>query len=104
MLAVDNTSRQTFGGQSAKLEQGVIKIILPGLDVAQQSPCLAIPIFFLDGDERYTTLQQLLSAMVDSGSLSHNVSVPGVIFITDFMTNIKFGAVQSVQSCRHESK
>jgi hypothetical protein len=78
VLAVDNTSRQTFGGHSAKLEQGVIKIILPGFDAAQQSPFLAIPIFFMDGDEKYSTLQQLLKNMVDSGSLSNSVTIPGV--------------------------
>lgn len=49
VLAIDNTSRTHFSGHSSKLEQAVIKIILPGIDSAQQSPCLAIPIFFMEG-------------------------------------------------------
>jgi hypothetical protein len=53
VLAMDNTSRQNLGGVGLKLEQAVIKIILPGVPTAQQSPALAIPIFFMDGVKRY---------------------------------------------------
>lgn len=49
VLAMDNTSRKDFSELSMKLEQAVIKIVLPGIKSAQQSPTLAIPIFFMDG-------------------------------------------------------
>jgi hypothetical protein len=49
VLALDNTSRSEFGQFIMKLEQAVIKIVLPGIESAQQSPTLAIPIFFMDG-------------------------------------------------------
>jgi phosphatidylserine/phosphatidylglycerophosphate/cardiolipin synthase-like enzyme len=85
VLAIDNTSRQNFGGYSKKLEQAVIKIILPGINSAQQSLALAMPVFFMDGDESYTSLQKVLTAMVQESFKSH-VQVPnkdseGKIFI-----------------------
>jgi hypothetical protein len=49
VLAIDNTSRQVFSGATKKLEQGCIKIVLPFVKSAQQSPSLAIPIFFFEG-------------------------------------------------------
>jgi hypothetical protein len=75
VLAIDNTSRSNFAGQSLKLEQAVIKIVLPGIDSAQQSPCLAIPIFFMEGDETYVSLQKVLGSMLNE-SLTKQVHVP----------------------------
>jgi hypothetical protein len=49
VLAVDNTSRQVFSGCTLKLEQGCVKIVLPLVKSAQQSPSMAIPIFFFEG-------------------------------------------------------
>jgi hypothetical protein len=49
VLAIDNTTRTMFDDWVAKLEQAAIKILLPGIDNAQQSPALAIPIFFMEG-------------------------------------------------------
>jgi hypothetical protein len=49
VLAIDNTTRTLFDDWVAKLEQAAIKILLPGIDNAQQSPALAIPIFFIKG-------------------------------------------------------
>lgn len=76
VIAIDNTSRQTFSGQTVKLEQAVLKIIIPGVKSAQQSPCLAIPIFFMEGDETYSALHKILNQMVDSGSLTNTVQIP----------------------------
>jgi hypothetical protein len=50
VLAIDNTSRQVFVGITTKLEQGCIKLLLPYVKHAQQSPSLAIPIFFMEGE------------------------------------------------------
>jgi hypothetical protein len=44
---------------------------------AQQSPYLAIPIFFMEGDETLTALQQMLNDMVGE-SLKDTVKVPGL--------------------------
>jgi hypothetical protein len=49
VLAIDNTSRQVFSGAAKKLEQGCIKIVIPFVKSAQQSPSSAIPIFFSEG-------------------------------------------------------
>jgi hypothetical protein len=49
VLAIDNTSRPEFDGELAKLEQAVFKVVLPGIQSAQQSPRMATPIFFLEG-------------------------------------------------------
>jgi hypothetical protein len=51
VLAIDNHSRHNFGGHSKKLEQAVIKIVLPDIDSAQQSNALAIPIFSKRGNK-----------------------------------------------------
>lgn len=48
-IAMDNASRRLFDCSSAKYEQGVIKILLPRLNSAQQSPILAIPVFLMEG-------------------------------------------------------
>jgi hypothetical protein len=56
VLAIDNHSLHDVGGHSKKLEQAVIKIVLPDIDSAQQSNALAIPIFFMDGDEKHASL------------------------------------------------
>jgi hypothetical protein len=53
----------------------VIKIVLPDIDSAQQSNALAIPIFFMDGDETYASLQKVLTAMLNE-SLKKQVLVP----------------------------
>jgi hypothetical protein len=45
VLAVDNTTCTMFHDWVVKLEQVAIKICLPGIDNAQQSPALAIPSF-----------------------------------------------------------
>jgi hypothetical protein len=45
VLAIDNTSRQNFGGVSFKLEQAVIKIVLPGIDSAYSPMPLPSPYF-----------------------------------------------------------
>jgi hypothetical protein len=50
VLAIDNTSRQVFAGITTKLEQGCIKLLLPHVKHALQSPSLAIPIFFMEGE------------------------------------------------------
>lgn len=75
VLAIDNHSRHNFGGHSKKLEQAVIKIVLPDIDSAQQSNALAIPIFFMDGDETYASLQKVLTALLNE-SLKKQVQVP----------------------------
>jgi hypothetical protein len=75
VLAIDNHSRHNFGGHSEKLEQAVIKIVLPDIDSVQQSNALAIPIFFMDGDETYASLQKVLTAMLNE-SLKKQVLVP----------------------------
>jgi hypothetical protein len=75
VVAIDNTSRQQFDGRACKLEQAVINIILPDIDSAQQSPCLAIPIFFMEGEESYSSLQKALGEMVNT-SLKGEVNVP----------------------------
>jgi hypothetical protein len=75
VLAIDNRSRHNFGGHSKKLEQAVIKIVLPDIDSAQRSNALAIPIFFMDGDETYASLQKVLTAMLNE-SLKEQVLVP----------------------------
>jgi hypothetical protein len=49
VLAIDNTSRQVFVGIT-KLEQGCVKLLLPYVKHAQQSPSLAIPICFMEGE------------------------------------------------------
>jgi hypothetical protein len=72
VLAIDNSGRQTFAGQSLKLEQAVIKLVLPGIIFAQQSCALAIPILFMEGTE--TSLQQELGVMIGK-SLRGEVSV-----------------------------
>jgi hypothetical protein len=54
VLAVDNHSRTVFSEALCKLEQAVIKILLPGINSAQQSPALAIPIFFMEGMSTHT--------------------------------------------------
>jgi hypothetical protein len=50
VLAIDNTSRQVFVGITTKLEQGCVKLLLPHVKHAQQSPSLAIPVFFMEGE------------------------------------------------------
>jgi transcriptional regulatory protein LevR len=75
VLAIDNHSRHNFGGHCKKLEQAVIKIVLPDIDSAQQSNALAIPIFFMDGNETYVSLQKVLTALLNE-SLKKQVQVP----------------------------
>ena len=52
ILSMDNTTRQMFDGRSCKVEQGVLKIFLPLVGTAQQSPYMAIPIFLLEGEKQ----------------------------------------------------
>jgi hypothetical protein len=75
VLAIDNTARANFGGVSLKLEQVVIKIMLPGIDSAQQSPALAIPILFMEGDETYASLKKVQTEQMGM-SLKRLVDVP----------------------------
>jgi hypothetical protein len=49
VLAIDNTSRQIFVGITTNLEQDCIKLLLPHVKHAQQSPSLAIP-FLKEGE------------------------------------------------------
>jgi hypothetical protein len=65
VFAIDNHSRHNLGGHGKKLEQAVIKIVFPDIDSAQQSNSLAIPIFFMDGDETYASLQKELTALLN---------------------------------------
>jgi hypothetical protein len=50
VLAIDNTSRQLLNGTTSKLEQACIKVVLPYVDCPQQSPSMAMPIFFMEGE------------------------------------------------------
>lgn len=56
-FAADNTSAGQFDGCVLKIEQVVIKILLPGVDSAQQSPFLSIPLAVMDGALRCLALQ-----------------------------------------------
>lgn len=76
-LAIDNTARPVFDGSTRKLEQAVIKVLVPGVDSAQQSHTLAMPIFFMDGDETYDSLKTILQEMASTKSLSNSVEVDG---------------------------
>lgn len=75
VLAIDNTSRQNFVAMCLKLEQAVIKIILPGIESAQQSPALAIPIFFMEGDETYVSLHKVVTKQMRE-NFKKQVDVP----------------------------
>jgi ribosomal protein L25 (general stress protein Ctc) len=50
VLAIDNTSRQLFNRCTSKLEQACIKVVLPYVDRPQQSPSMAMPILFMEGE------------------------------------------------------
>jgi hypothetical protein len=50
VIGIGNTSRHIFAGIATTLEQGCIKLLLPHVKHAQQSPSLAIPICFLEGE------------------------------------------------------
>ena len=48
-LQIDGTSLPRFNGTTLKIEQGVCKLILPGVASPQQSPSMSIPLFLLQG-------------------------------------------------------
>lgn len=60
VIGADNHSRQIFDGRVVKSEIGMLKILLPVTDSAQQSCCLAIPVFMHEGELTLLVIAGLL--------------------------------------------
>ena len=70
ILALDNTSRILFGGDSSKVEQGAAKLFVQGTGVNQHSPYLAPPLFLCKGAyRRHSSLVQQSCRRVSSVKL-----------------------------------
>jgi hypothetical protein len=77
LFSADNTSRPLFNGSLAKIEQGILKILLPGVEGPQQAPFLTIPVFFHEGDETYRSISYVMEKMMESDGLGRVVNVEG---------------------------
>lgn len=66
-MAVYNSSRRAFAVYMLRLELGVWKVVIEGIDGSQQHPQTALPAFMYEGDEGHESLKVVFEEMKRQG-------------------------------------
>lgn len=75
-IQADNCSVVNFGGFAQKLEQGILRVLLPLKDQPQQSPAHNLHFLLYEGGETYETLEKVFQRMLQQGRFPRKISVP----------------------------
>jgi hypothetical protein len=75
-IQADNCSVENFGRFAQKLEQGVLRVLMPLKNQPQQSPAHNIHFLLYEGGESYETLEKVFHKMLLQGRFPKKLALP----------------------------
>ena len=81
-FAMDGSGRRVFEGTMVPTEICCAKPHIPGVDEAQQSPHLGIPMFLYEGKEDHVHLSVVIGALKEGNAFVESVQMPDGSCIT----------------------